>query len=183
MNGALITTLRKHTRAVNGAILLQNGHILSWSDKMFCLWNNTGDLISAPTGNDGRVMGAIQLADGRIFTWDADKNLYLWDADMTLIDRLNFDYWEGERAHIFAWANGHGISGADLYPDDVALGDYRIGAYGERLIVYHPQTGKRVHTFYGDASFTEPIVAVREGQTIVAVGDNVGRVLFLRWKE
>lgn len=183
INGELITTLRKHTRAVNGAILLQNGHILSWSDKMFCLWDNSGDLISTPTGNDGRIMGAVQVADGRIFTWDADKNLYLWDADMNLIERLNFDYWEGERANIFAWASKHNINGAELYPDDVPLGDHRIGAYGERLIIYHPQTGKRIHTFYGDASFTEPIVVQREGQTIIAVGDNVGRVLFLRWKE
>jgi len=181
--GKLRGQLRGHTRAVNGAILLQNGNILSWSDKMFCLWDNDGDLLAVPTGNDGRIMGAVQVADGRIFTWDADKNLYLWDMDMNLIERLNFDYWEGERTNIFAWANKHGIYGADLYPDDVVLGDYRIGAYGERLIVYHPQTGKRIHTFYGDASFTEPIVVERQGQTIIAVGDNVGRVLFLRWKE
>ncbi|HRF98744.1 MAG TPA: hypothetical protein PLZ51_26225, partial [Aggregatilineales bacterium] len=44
-DGNLLKTMTGHTRAVNGAILLQNGHILSWSDKMFCLWDGEGNLI------------------------------------------------------------------------------------------------------------------------------------------
>ncbi|MDX2075712.1 MAG: TIR domain-containing protein [bacterium] len=182
-DGNLLKTMTGHTRAVNGAILLQNGNILSWSDRMFCLWDGDGNLIKTPKHDTSRIMGAIALPDGRIFTWDADRNMCLWDADMTLIATLTSDYWEGKRQTIFAWAKEHGILGADLYPDDVALGNYRIGAYGDKLIVYDPQTGARIHAFYGDASFTEPLVVERNGQTIIAAGDNVGRVLFLRWEE
>ncbi|HRF97195.1 MAG TPA: hypothetical protein PLZ51_18430, partial [Aggregatilineales bacterium] len=78
-----------------------------------------------PQNDYGRIMGAIALPDERIFTWDADRNMCLWDADMTLIATLTSDYWEGKRQIIFAWAKEHGILGADLYPDDVALGNYR----------------------------------------------------------
>ena len=148
---------------------------------MFCLWDEDGELISTPQSNHGRILGALELSDGKIFTWDADRNLYLWTTDMTLIESLNYDYWEGDRRSIFAWAQKHGVIGADLYPDDNPLGDYRIGAYGDRIIVYNPDTGERIHTFYGDATFTDPLVAERNGQTIIAIGDNVGRVLFLRW--
>jgi hypothetical protein len=61
------------------------------------------------------------------------------------------------------------------------LPKHRVGKRDKTVTIYDEQTGEIRHSFIGDAPFsTEPVVL--EDGTMV-VGDEVGRVLFLRYRE
>ena len=72
----------RHTKAVEGAIVLSNRLILSWSrDKTLRLWDNNGKPVAIFHGHTDFVNGAMLLPDGRILSWSRDRTLRLWDND------------------------------------------------------------------------------------------------------
>ena len=181
-DGTPLATLIGHTSFVSGAIQLSSGHILSWSDdNTLRLWDVHGVYIIAFVGHTHWLRGAMQLGDGRILSWGLDKTLRLWDADGTPIDVLEQDYDLGDRQIIVQWAKKYGYTLNDIYPKgkDPLMAGGRVKRTISDLIIYHPQTGETICTFYGDARFSYPIVL--NGGRVIAVGDGVGRVLFLRW--
>jgi WD40 repeat protein len=170
---------------VNGAVELRDGRILSWSDDhTLRLWGADGAPIAALTGHTAWVNGAVELRDGRILSWSDDNTLRLWGADGAAIAVLEQDYRVGDRHIIAQWAHEHGLTLDDVYPPDSQtdpiMAGGRVEKAGSDIIIYHPQTGKRITTFYGDAELTTD-VAVTAGGHVLAVGDSAGRVVFLRW--
>ena len=69
--GMLLRTLRGHDGRVTGALQLEDGRILSWSDdKTFRLWSPEGEMLVILDGHElGGIGGALELEDGRILAW------------------------------------------------------------------------------------------------------------------
>ncbi|MCL4255473.1 MAG: hypothetical protein KJ043_17075, partial [Anaerolineae bacterium] len=86
--GMLIRTM-KHDDNVNGAVLLRDGRILSWSnDHTLRLWDNDGNPLSILKKHTDYVWGAMELPDGRLLSWSADETLCLWDKNGEFLRRL-----------------------------------------------------------------------------------------------
>jgi len=67
--------------AVEGAIKLASGHVLSWAGCMLYLWDvQCGLEIARLNGHSQQVLGAIQLSDGRIHSWALDGTECYWDG-------------------------------------------------------------------------------------------------------
>ena len=62
---------------------------MSWSDDdTLRLWAGDGTLLALLEGHEGRVTGALALADGRLLSWAEDSTLRLWDEDETSVTVL-----------------------------------------------------------------------------------------------
>jgi len=132
-----------------------------------------------------RLPNGWQLAQGEhpvIYLEDVKNMLGEDDYDPTrYIGELDEGY-IGNYERIFAWLHEHGINPDDAYSkiDFPMLDGWRVSKNSNKtIIVYHPQTGKTVHRFYGDAPFTS-VAAIDD---VLIAGDIFGRVLFLRWVE
>jgi WD40 repeat protein len=80
--GHLLRTLRGHEGAVEGALELRDGRLLSWAwDKTLRLWAADGAPLATLRGHEGWVLGALELRDGRLLSWSWDETLRLWAAD------------------------------------------------------------------------------------------------------
>ncbi|MCL4253442.1 MAG: WD40 repeat domain-containing protein [Anaerolineae bacterium] len=130
-----------------------------------------------------RLPNGWQLAQGEhpvIYLEDVNNMVEEDDYDPTrYISELDEGY-IGNYERIFAWLHEHGINPDDAYSkiDFPMLDGWRVSKNSNNtVIIYHPQTGKTIHTFYGDAPFTS--VAVLDD--VVIAGDTYGRVIFLRW--
>jgi WD40 repeat protein len=78
--GHLLRTLRGHEGAVEGALELRDGRLLSWSwDETLRLWAADGAPLATLRGH--AVAGALELRDGRLLSWSWDETLRLWAAD------------------------------------------------------------------------------------------------------
>ena len=78
----LLAVLEGHTERVNGAQVLPNGRILSWSnDNTLRLWDGeSGAALAVLEGHTDWINGAQVLPDGRILSWSHDNTLRLWDG-------------------------------------------------------------------------------------------------------
>jgi WD40 repeat protein len=73
--------LQGHQDEINGAMPLNDGRLLSWSDdKTLRLWDSTGAPLAVLQGHSGYVSGALALDDGRVLSWSRDGTLRLWDS-------------------------------------------------------------------------------------------------------
>ena len=87
--GECIAVLRGHTSRVSGAIELQSGVILSWSeDKTLRLWSPDGTCKAVLEGHTDHVNDAIELSSGDILSWCGgpgceDYAMRLWTPDGT----------------------------------------------------------------------------------------------------
>ena len=80
-NGAPLNTIKGHEDEVNGAAILDDGRILSWSDdRTLRLWDENGAPLNTIEGHEGWVRGAAILDDGRILSWDLGGALRLWSG-------------------------------------------------------------------------------------------------------
>ena len=77
-----LAVLEGHTADVNGALVLSDGRLLSWSDdKTLRLWDEqSGASLAVLKGHTNWVNGALELSDGRLLSWAWDKTLRLWDG-------------------------------------------------------------------------------------------------------
>ena len=80
--GTPIALLPGHTNSINGALVLSDGRILSWSaDCTLRLWQDSNSFDSVVmAGHAQAVRGACVVPDGRILSWSQDGTLRLWDA-------------------------------------------------------------------------------------------------------
>jgi len=80
--GTIGPVLRGHTDSTNGALLMPDGRILSWSgDRTLRLWDSeTGRAGPVLQGHTSSVNGALLMQDGRILSWSGDETLRLWDG-------------------------------------------------------------------------------------------------------
>ena len=66
---------------INGASVLSDGRILSWSDdRTLRLWDGNGISVAVLKGHTDAVAGAQVTSDGRILSWSNDGELRLWDG-------------------------------------------------------------------------------------------------------
>jgi hypothetical protein len=74
--------MKGHADRVNGASVLADGRILSWSnDGTLRLWDGrSGAPLATMEGHEREVTGASRLPDGRILSWDVLGFLHLWDG-------------------------------------------------------------------------------------------------------
>ena len=78
--GELIQTLTRHDGDVNGAMVLDDGRVLSWSsDGTLRIWDVATGEGRSLTGHHGSVRGADALPDGRALSWGDDGKLRTWD--------------------------------------------------------------------------------------------------------
>jgi len=71
-----------HTDWVVGAIIRDDGTILSWSrDETLRLWSRDGEPLKVLEGHIERIKGAIIRGDGTILSWSRDGTLRLWSRD------------------------------------------------------------------------------------------------------
>ena len=72
--GASLAVMEGHTSGIEGAVVLADNRVLSWSwDCTLRLWDGqTGSLLAVMEEHAGPVSGATVLADGRILSWACD---------------------------------------------------------------------------------------------------------------
>ncbi len=81
---ALLVVMEGHSAGINGAQMLSDGRILSWSfDGTLRIWDgNSGRLLALLEGHTTSIKGATVLFDDRkILTWSYDDTLRLWDGN------------------------------------------------------------------------------------------------------
>jgi WD40 repeat protein len=78
----------KLNESVKGALLLEDGRILSRSDDDIRLWSIDGNRLAILGGHFNKIQGALQLPDSRIITW-AFNRILLWTADGKPLAELN----------------------------------------------------------------------------------------------
>jgi hypothetical protein len=72
------------TGDVTGALALDDGRFLSWSDdNTLRLWSRDGAPLATLSGHTNAVTGAMMLDDGRFLSWSDDNTLRLWSGDGT----------------------------------------------------------------------------------------------------
>ena len=80
-NGSALAVLEGHSKLINGASVLSDGRILSWSDdRTLRLWDGNGISVAVLKGHTDAVAGAQVTSDGRILSWSNDGELRLWDG-------------------------------------------------------------------------------------------------------
>jgi WD40 repeat protein len=77
-----LAVLEGHTHAVNGAEVLADGRLVSWSwDGTLRLWDGqSGACLMVLEGHTRGVKGVQALSDGRLLSWSNDGTLRLWDG-------------------------------------------------------------------------------------------------------
>jgi hypothetical protein len=75
--------MQGHTRRVAGALLLEGGGVLSWSeDGTLRRWHADGRPDGPPLeGHTRRVAGALLLEGGGVLSWSKDRTLRRWSSD------------------------------------------------------------------------------------------------------
>jgi len=75
-----ITVMEGHTGSVKGAIIRDDGTILSWSDDgNLRLWTSGGQPLKTMKGHSAPILGVIIRDDNYIVSWSEDNNLGLWN--------------------------------------------------------------------------------------------------------
>jgi WD40 repeat protein len=76
-----LAVLRGHGAAVEGAVFLDDGRALSWSeDGTLRAWGDDGVCVVF-AGHRGAVHGALALPGGRALSWSEDGTLRAWGGD------------------------------------------------------------------------------------------------------
>ena len=160
-------SLSGHTDFLGGALQLSNGRILTWGWDGMRLWDETGDLITAISDDDGMlsVLGAVELADGHILSWGGDSLVRIWDADgqlLTTFPETTNDVTGGlllSDGHILTWGRDNILRVWDVTGQMLAtftghtgeiggaieLADGRIVSWGETMKFWN-QDGELLKT-------------------------------------
>lgn len=77
-----VAALEGHTDYVDGAMLLSDGPLLSWScDGTLRMWGMDGQPLGKPlNAQAGSIHGAAELPDRRILSWTNDGTMHLWHS-------------------------------------------------------------------------------------------------------
>jgi len=182
-DGNLQNIMTGHDKQITDLKQLKNDlFVSSDTSDITIIWDETGNLIKKLGKKRDDIGSVIMLDDNRYvsFTW---HKFFLWDADWNLLDTLE-TFLYGDKKPIWAWANKNHIDPMVFYSGDLVIGDYRLTAYWRwHIQIYNPETGETIHTFYADAMFrTKPIIISQDNAFIVIIGDEKGRILFLRWQ-
>jgi hypothetical protein len=184
-----------HDGEVSGLYPLSNGTILSWGrDNTFRLWSRNGkplEIFEAEYIDSN--CNLFELSNGDLLCWSPWGSLKIWKfpSKISLLPqrgtmipvstqwkkRMFFSYkTTPQLAH--EWATKQGYEPLPLFENSFSLEGVRFEIDRFSLIAYDKNTGKELSEFRGDAIFTRGIALSND---ILVVGDNIGRVLFLKW--
>ncbi len=81
--GGLAVRQVSHPDKIEGAVMLKNGNLLTWSEKRkeLYVWSMYGREIATLRGHQKAVVGGMQLATGNLLSWSHDGTLRLWTAN------------------------------------------------------------------------------------------------------
>ncbi|MFN7211246.1 MAG: hypothetical protein ACK4P1_12790, partial [Aggregatilineales bacterium] len=138
-----------------------------------------GHLLRTLRGHEGWVKGALQLADGRLLSWDFET-LRLWAADGTPIDVIE---WDAPPAQLRAWFARHSADWRTFAQawEQYACAperDLLAARRGSALSLCCFETGERLAAFYAEGAINT--VTFLKGGSVVALGCENGQMIFLR---
>ncbi len=169
-----MAVLEGHTSWVKGALELRDGRILSWSGEREVSWSRldawedctlrlwdgqSGRCRKVLEGHTHSVWGALELSDGRLLSWSADKTLRVWDGQ------------SGECLEVLeAW-----ISGALELPDG------RILSWGGKTLrLWDSQSGECQEVLEGHSTQVHGVLVLSDGRILSWSGDHDSRS---QWKD
>ena len=180
--GGLVQTLLRHENGVNGALLLPDGHALSWSDDgTLRVWDFATGEGRALIGHEDGVTGALLLPDGQVLSWSRDRTLRVWDL-ATGKDRTLTGH-QGEVRGALPLPDGHALSWSydrTLRIWDLATGENRTlaghegGVIGALLL-----PDGRALSWGGDSALFLWDLSTGEGRTLTGHESGVEGALLL----
>jgi len=83
-SGQCVKNIREHSDAPEGAYLLSDGRILTWSnDLTLKIWTQDGIVEATLIGHKNNISDAFALDNGDIVSWSEDGTVRIWDASTT----------------------------------------------------------------------------------------------------
>lgn len=83
-SGECVKNIMEHSDAPNGACLLPDGRILTWSnDYTLKIWTPDGIVEATLRGHESYIRKAFVLDNGDIVSWSDDGTVRIWDASTT----------------------------------------------------------------------------------------------------
>lgn len=83
-SGQCVNNIIEHSDAPEGAYLLPDGRILTWSnDRSLKIWTQDGIVGATLTGHENNIRNAFALGNGDIVSWSDDATVRIWDASTT----------------------------------------------------------------------------------------------------
>jgi WD40 repeat protein len=163
-----LAVLEGHLEPVEGALVLPDGQILSWSgDSTLRLWNSqSGKCLAVLEGHErylvpvfGGSLNALVLPDDRILSWSWDSTLRLWDSQ------------SGECLAVLKGHSGQ-VDGALVLPDG------RILSWSEdhTLRFWDGQAGRCLAVLEGHSGAVWGLLVLPDGQIISWSGDKTLRL-------
>ncbi|HEX8499450.1 MAG TPA: TIR domain-containing protein [Pyrinomonadaceae bacterium] len=166
--GELVFELAGHERSVDGALMLGNGRLATWSfDKTIRLWELTGgQCLHVLEGHSDSVTGARELPDGTLMSWGSDYAARIWDVD------------DGELLRVIAF----GTYQWGLQPSLKLLGDGRVVSLTSDggVRVWNVDTGELLASLRGHTGSVGGLLEPGEGQLITWGDDNTLRLWEVR---
>ena len=186
-----LAVLEGHTYTVNGARVLADRRLLSWSaDKTLRLWDSNSACQVILQGHTDFVKGALELAKGRLLSWSSDKTLRVWDSrsgacQMTLQGHTDFvdGALELAKGRLLSWSSDKtlrlwdGYSGAclsvleghnDLIRGVLELPDGRLlsWSWDTTLRLWNHHSGICVTVLEGHISSVEKVLTLTNGRIL-----------------
>ncbi len=146
----------EHPGRLRGARMFKNGQLLSWGDVMR-MWDiPSGKSVVSFEGHRGEIVGALELADGRVLSWSSDT--WSESGDKTLRT------WDSRSGACLAILEGHSsnVVGALELPSGRILswsGD-------KTLRLWDGKRGALLRTFEGHADKVHGAVALPDGRLL-----------------
>lgn len=83
-SGQCVKNIMEHSDAPEGAYLLSDGRILTWSnDRTLKIWTQDGIVEATLIGHENYIRNAFALDNGDIVSWSTDGTVRIWDASTT----------------------------------------------------------------------------------------------------
>lgn len=198
----LLRVFAGHKGNVDGAAVLADGRLLSWSDDhTLRLWDRlSGEMLASLAGHTDGVNGATVLADGRILSWSADKTLRLWDDKtgeplITLDGHSSFvngatilgngyilswsgdktlRLWDGTTGEPLATLEGHSRGGMSA----IVLSDGRILSWSQDNTprLWDSSTGEFITALEGHSNSVYGATLLADGRILSWSGDKTLRL-------
>ena len=195
-----LAVLEGHSAFVKGALALNDGRILSWSNDMTLrIWDvQSGRCFKVLEGHYDSVEGALALNDGRILSWsDDNKTLRLWDGQsgqclkvleghsdsvkgalalkegriLSWSDDGTLRLWDGQSGQCLKVLKGHFISRVG---GALALNDGRILSWSaDVLSLWDVQTGQCIKVLGGHCGWVGGALALNDGRILSWADDEL----------
>jgi WD40 repeat protein len=157
----VLAVLEGHTEPVEGALVMPDGRLLSWSsDGTLRMWDcNSGAQLVILEGHTGPVEGALVMPDGRLLSWSGDGTLRLWDCN------------NGVQLVVMRKHRGR-VSGVQVLPDGRLLS----WSWDKTLRLWDSQCGEQLAVLEGHKKAVNGAQVLPDGRLLSWSQDNTLRL-------